>query len=321
MSHSSRDSRVAKDLARDLQLLGHDIWLDEWEIKVGQSIPSAIETGIAGADFMVVLLSQHAVASSWVDKEWKLAYWDEVNARSVVVLPVRLDDCEIPKLLSPKKYADLSTSYALGFRDLANSIDHYDGISKEDEIARRFQDVSEVFRDRAEFIRIHSYKSFFQNASQIDAIGLSLNEISLNYGSQDLAQLAARRCKVRLLFLDPESEAMHRREQEEGYEEGQLSGLTRTNLHIVARVRRELPDAESRSHLEYRTYATSVYLNLYVIDDRIAILQHYGPWQRGLESPCILLDRAQATGGLFDFYRGVFDWAWSRGQAPEELNA
>lgn len=125
LSHSSRDKDVARQLAGDLKQLGHQVWLDEWNIRVGQCIPTEIEQGIATADFVTLLLSKHAVESSWVDREWKMAYWDEINSGSIVVLPVLLEKCEIPKLLQTKKYANLAQSYAVGFRELADAIDWY----------------------------------------------------------------------------------------------------------------------------------------------------------------------------------------------------
>lgn len=41
ISHSSADKTFAKLLATDLAEAGHKPWLDEWEIKVGSSIPSS----------------------------------------------------------------------------------------------------------------------------------------------------------------------------------------------------------------------------------------------------------------------------------------
>lgn len=125
ISHSSLDKNVARQLANDLKPYGHDIWLDEWQIKIGQCIPTEIERGINEANFVVLLLSAHAVQSNWVDREWKAAYWDEVNNNSIVLLPVSLEECVIPKLLQTKKYADFSESYAVGFHKLVSSIEWY----------------------------------------------------------------------------------------------------------------------------------------------------------------------------------------------------
>ena len=88
LSHSSRDLEAARRLAQDLRAEGHHVWLDEWEIHVGDCIHSKIEEGIQKADFLVLLLSSHAVASKWVEREWKAAHWNEVESNAVALLPV-----------------------------------------------------------------------------------------------------------------------------------------------------------------------------------------------------------------------------------------
>ena len=127
ISHASEDKRLACQLSNDLRVLGYSIWLDEWNIKVGQCIPSEIETALIDTRFLILLLSKHAVQSRWVDTEWKTAYWDEIQSRSIIVLPVLLENVQIPKLLQTKKYASLVLSYAVGFRELVSAIEYYEG--------------------------------------------------------------------------------------------------------------------------------------------------------------------------------------------------
>ncbi|MFI5388040.1 MAG: toll/interleukin-1 receptor domain-containing protein, partial [Fimbriimonadales bacterium] len=121
ISHSSTDKAIARQLANDLRDLGHEPWLDEYAIRVGESIPDKIEKGLQDAEFVVVLLTPDAVRSGWVDREWKAKYWDEVSAGRVMVLPALVRDSEIPLLLRPKKYADLR-NYATGLVQLMGAI-------------------------------------------------------------------------------------------------------------------------------------------------------------------------------------------------------
>jgi hypothetical protein len=72
-----------------------------------------------------LLLSKKAVESSWVDREWKSAYWDEVNRQSIVILPILLEKCDVPRLLMTKKYASFHKSYAIGFHELIGAVDVY----------------------------------------------------------------------------------------------------------------------------------------------------------------------------------------------------
>jgi hypothetical protein len=122
LSYSSKDGSVANKLARDLEKLGHSIWFDEWDIKVGECIPSKIEKGIADSDFVVIILTPNSVTSGWVEREWKTKYWQEIEKKETMVLPVLAETCEVPLLLKTKKYADIRNEYQIGIAELAISI-------------------------------------------------------------------------------------------------------------------------------------------------------------------------------------------------------
>jgi hypothetical protein len=122
ISYSSRDKDFARKLANDLRELDHEVWLDEWVIKVGDSIVQKIEEGLSDAEFLVLILTPDAVSSGWVEREWASKYWEEVQSSRMSLLPALLRDCEIPILLRPKKYADFRESYAGGLVALANTL-------------------------------------------------------------------------------------------------------------------------------------------------------------------------------------------------------
>jgi hypothetical protein len=118
VSHSSRDKGFAVSLAVDLGNSGHYVWLDEWEIRVGESIPTKINQGIEQSDVLIVVLSEHAVASHWVEREWQAKYWQEVDSGRIMVIPVLHRPCTVPALLRSKKYADFSEDYSKGLEQL-----------------------------------------------------------------------------------------------------------------------------------------------------------------------------------------------------------
>lgn len=122
ISHSSVDKAFVRRLFEDLQALGHSPWLDEWQIKVGDCIVSSIQDGLNSSDYIIVVLSPAAVASGWVEREWKDAYWTEVSAGRTIVLPVLLADCEVPSLIRTKRYADFRSKYELGLARLCQAI-------------------------------------------------------------------------------------------------------------------------------------------------------------------------------------------------------
>jgi hypothetical protein len=123
ISHSSKDKVFARQLANDLKEFGHSVWLDEWEIRVGDCIVAKVEQGLGASDYVVLVLSANAVASGWVEKEWRTKYWEEISNRRAIVLPVLVEDCDIPLLLKTKKYADFRTNARAGLAQLVLAIE------------------------------------------------------------------------------------------------------------------------------------------------------------------------------------------------------
>ncbi|MBW5892559.1 toll/interleukin-1 receptor domain-containing protein [Pectobacterium polaris] len=124
ISHSSKDKPFAKLLCMDLEANGHIPWLDEWDISVGESIPEKISIGLQNADFIIVILSKNSVSSKWVEREWQIKYWNEIEKGRINVLPILLQDCQIPELLRTKKYADFRTDFNRGLNDLLSALEN-----------------------------------------------------------------------------------------------------------------------------------------------------------------------------------------------------
>lgn len=122
-SYSSRDRPLAARIAQDLRTAGIDVWFDEWQIKVGDSIAQKIEEGLKSANFVAILLSRHSLASAWSQLEWQSRLHDEARSPAEkAILPLKADDCELPALLQDRKYADFSVSYETGLSSLLRSI-------------------------------------------------------------------------------------------------------------------------------------------------------------------------------------------------------
>ena len=124
LSHSSKDKEFARKIAKDLVKNGFEVWFDEWEIMVGESISQKIEKGLEDSDFVAVLLSSNSVKSGWVKKEWQSRIGKEAKEKKVHILPLKLEQCIFPNLLVDKKYADFSTDYENGLIELLSSIDN-----------------------------------------------------------------------------------------------------------------------------------------------------------------------------------------------------
>src|SRR6266581_9347342 len=73
----------------------NDVWVDEAEIMVGDSLIKKIEEAITKARYFGVVLSPRSVRSRWVKKELEIAMNMEIRSDSVIVLPLLLENCEI----------------------------------------------------------------------------------------------------------------------------------------------------------------------------------------------------------------------------------
>ena len=129
LSHNSADKPFTRRLAHRLEKVGIGVWLDEAELKIGDSLLSKLSEAISQVEFVAAVISKNSVKSKWVEKELQLAMMKEVESRTVVVLPIVIDDVEMPSYLADKVYADFrnphafETSYSQLLRTLGASVD------------------------------------------------------------------------------------------------------------------------------------------------------------------------------------------------------
>ncbi|OHD61975.1 MAG: hypothetical protein A2014_06460 [Spirochaetes bacterium GWF1_49_6] len=118
LSHSSNDNEFVHRIANDLKLKNVPVWVDEWEIKVGDSIIERISSGINESGWLAIVLSKNSVKSPWVQLELNTALSKELQQKQVFVLPLLIEDCEIPIFLRDKLYADFRDNYHNGLNTL-----------------------------------------------------------------------------------------------------------------------------------------------------------------------------------------------------------
>lgn len=180
LSHSSKDKPLAKNIAEKIMNAGIEVWFDEWQILVGDSITQKIQKGLESANYVAVLLTKHSAKSGWVEKEWQSKIGEEAKNRNVVILPIKADDCVIPILLRDKRYADCRTDFNLGINDLVLSIktnsnkaekersllaDAYEPVNKEAAIC-----IKAESQFRIELKDLNSASIWQQNQNKLDKI-------------------------------------------------------------------------------------------------------------------------------------------------------
>src|SRR5215831_14962296 len=106
LSHNHADKPFVRRLAHDLQAAGVRVWLDEAEMMIGDSLIEKIRQGIDEMEYLGVILSQNSVKSEWVKREVDVAINEEIEGKRVKVLPLVIEDCDLPGFLKGKLYAD-----------------------------------------------------------------------------------------------------------------------------------------------------------------------------------------------------------------------
>ena len=124
LSHNAADKPFVRRLARDLENQGIGYWLDEAEIKIGESLIEKIRDGIDNVDYVAVILSQNSIASAWVQREIDVAMNQEILGRKIKVLPIMYKQCQPPGFLLGKLYADFTKEehYETALESLVRSV-------------------------------------------------------------------------------------------------------------------------------------------------------------------------------------------------------
>ena len=122
ISYSHSDKAFVEKLAAALVKNNAHVWVDAWELNVGDSILNKVQGAIQEASALLVVLSRSSVQSEWCKKELSAGLMRELEEKRVVVLPVLLEDCDIPIFLREKKYADFRSSFKDGLNAILDAV-------------------------------------------------------------------------------------------------------------------------------------------------------------------------------------------------------
>lgn len=92
ISSSSKDDAFAKRLYDDLQSNNVRCWFAPEDMKIGDRIRPRIDESIRLYDKLLLILSEHSVASKWVEFEVEAAIDKEQEGKAPGLFPVRLDN-------------------------------------------------------------------------------------------------------------------------------------------------------------------------------------------------------------------------------------
>ena len=122
ISYCSNDADPARRLALDLKAHGHEVWFDEWNIFIGDSIVEKIDSGLEAAEFLILCYSGSGVHSPWMSREWMSTLVRQLKGAGVKILPLRFPGGMPPTFLADIKYIDLSTDWTFGVDQLCAAL-------------------------------------------------------------------------------------------------------------------------------------------------------------------------------------------------------
>ena len=98
---------VGATAAEGLDANGCRVWIDEGELRVGDSLVQSVSAALNRVDFVVALVSEASVGSDWCRKEISLAMTGEIKQQGVTVMPLRVGEVEMPPTLNDKVYLEV----------------------------------------------------------------------------------------------------------------------------------------------------------------------------------------------------------------------
>jgi hypothetical protein len=110
-----------RTLAEDLTFCQVDVWLDEWEMQVGDTHDS-IAMALEKSRFIGVVIGENFSDSRWVREELKLALSREKRSDRASVLPLLCSNTDIPAFLEDKIYIDFRHAYQPALVRLAGAV-------------------------------------------------------------------------------------------------------------------------------------------------------------------------------------------------------
>lgn len=137
LCHSSRDKTFVRKLAEDLTFCEIDVWLDEWEIQIGESLYDRITDALERSRFTGIVVGDNFADSNWARDELKQALARERRSRPGSVLPLVCGNGQIPAFLEDKVFADFRSDYYGAVVRLAAALHGVSRLRAEEAVRRK----------------------------------------------------------------------------------------------------------------------------------------------------------------------------------------
>ena len=128
LAYAQEDRPAVRKLYAALQKAGFEPWMDEEKLLPGQNWPRAIERAIDLSQFFIGCFSQRSTIKRGhfqSELRYALELAGRIPSEQIFFLPVRLNDCELPKRIhSRTQYVDLFPDWEHGIATLVEAMWH-----------------------------------------------------------------------------------------------------------------------------------------------------------------------------------------------------
>ena len=122
ISYSHRDKPIVDKIISQLEIDGHDVWVDSLKLFPGDNLQRKIQEGLETADAFVIVISENSFRSESVQHEISTIALQQISKREQRIIPVRIDRSEVPSYLADRVYVDLSENFDAGLDRLSKTL-------------------------------------------------------------------------------------------------------------------------------------------------------------------------------------------------------
>lgn len=178
LAHASEDKHAVIDLYNRLKAKGFKPWLDKVDLLPGQSWRAEIPKAIRESDVFIACLSKESVAKEgYIQREFRMALqkMGDIPPGKIYLIPVRLDDCQVPELRQEE--------YGINLADL-----QWVDLFREGEFERLVKSIELHFPNAIATSNIPKLQTFTFETVKVNHKGsvISQEQRSAEYFRQDL---------------------------------------------------------------------------------------------------------------------------------------
>lgn len=160
LSHNYKDKPVVEQVALKLRAVygQENVFYDSWSIQPGDGIIDKMEEGLTSCKFFFFFVSINSLQSNMVKMEWQNAFFKAAQ-KSIKFIPIRMDSCNMPFLLTQNLYIDL---FANGLDvTIRQIVDVVNGTNTYHNIAGTFHNLVAVKQKIDNKIRIECVAKYY----------------------------------------------------------------------------------------------------------------------------------------------------------------